>query len=292
MRVHRVAMLVWSGVIIAAVSGAVAPRVDAATQVIDVSVTASPEVLTEVNTFAVWRITLEHRSGPVVGDTVVVQFNHPIVSFSSCSASCMPDSDGVGASWAVGPLTKRVKLSVTMLFTGGDGPIVGRVYLTNGLCATGCPVSASVDVAKGIATPTPRPTPTPRSTPTPRPTPSPTPLATPRVTPRPTPPPTPPSALGPRPSALASSEVLAASARPSADTASASTSSVPSGLTALASLATTQPPTDPGPTAAPSPRTGSGSPTGDVPAAALLAIIVTAALIPVAGAAYRLSRRQ
>ncbi|MFI5226555.1 MAG: hypothetical protein ACHQ3P_07770 [Candidatus Limnocylindrales bacterium] len=281
MRSHRVVVLVWVGVVAAALSGAAAPRVDAATQVIDVTVTASPEVLTEVNTFAVWRIALKHRSGPVVGDTVFIQFNHPFVSFSSCTASCVPDSNGVGASWTVGPLTKRVTLNVTMLFTGGSGPIIGLVNLKNGLCTTGCPVSASVAVAGNGATPTPTPIPTPSPTQ--------------RVTPRPTPSPTPPATVRPRPSPTPSSEVLAASSQPSTGTASASPpipSNVPSGPIALASLAPTPAPADVELAVPAIPGPGSGSPIGDLPAPALLVIIVTAALIPVAAAMYRLSRRQ
>jgi hypothetical protein len=306
----RIAMLIWVGVVAAASSGAAAPMVSAAMQTIDVTVKASPHVLTEVNTFAVWRITLKHHSGPVVGETVSIRFDHPSVTFSSCTALCVPDLNG--ASWTVGPLTAPVTLTVTMLFLGGDGPITGSVYLLNGLCTTGCPVSASVDSASGVPTPTPASTPTPA--PTPRPTPSPTPSPAPRVTPPPTSGSSPPPPLRPGPSAvptpgaLAAStapppgglspgavpttEAVAASSRPSADTPSASPSNVPLGPIALASLAPSQPPTTIGSTAFPGPWPRSWSPIGDLSALAVLAIIVTAALIPVAGAMYRQSHRQ
>ena len=151
-RALRVAALVSVGLIAIALSGAVA-TVQAATQVVNVTVTATPKTLTEVGGLAVWRITLKHQSGPIVGDTVAIAFDQPSVRFSSCTAACVPDPNGIDASWKVGPLSSRVTLQVTMLFIGGPGPIVGRVALADGQCKPACPVSATVGVARGPLSP-------------------------------------------------------------------------------------------------------------------------------------------
>jgi hypothetical protein len=272
----------------AAAAAAAAPRADAASQVIEVRVSASPDVLDAVGAVAVWRITLRHDSGPVVGDTATIRFVGASVKFSSCSPTCTPGPSGLDASWAVGPLESRITLMVTMRYRGGPGPITGSVSLKDGLCAGGCPVSASVAVADGLASPTPTPTPTPRTTPAPPPTPHPTPRATPEPQPTPRrPQATQPSAGGTRPTAAPSLAVLAATSPQSRPTASVSPSSVPSDPFAFAAIAPSGSPVEGAGLA----NGGSGPPVGDIPPATILVIIVTAALIPVAGSLYLLSRR-